>query len=234
MKRNQTKQVPIRLCTYIIKNDIGLAPNPFWGYCTLALCTPNHMGIKKPNNGEFWICGFSQKKDGNKLIYAMRVDEVANFNDYYNDKRFAKKKPNINGTWKEMVGDNIYYTDSKGNWKQHKTKYHNEKLIKDTKHPNVFISKYYFYFGEKAVDVKNFNKLIHKGRGVKCNYSEDDINKFLVWLNKENHPGTLGLPRDRIKEIENKKKSTSHNEPSAEQCGRFPEAGLHQACHQPC
>ena len=31
---------------YIAVLDTGLAPNPFWGYCTLAVCTPNHMGIR--------------------------------------------------------------------------------------------------------------------------------------------------------------------------------------------
>jgi hypothetical protein len=35
----------MKLCSYIIKNDTGFAPNPFWGYCTLAACTPNHMGL---------------------------------------------------------------------------------------------------------------------------------------------------------------------------------------------
>ena len=27
-------------------HDTGFAPNPFWGYCTLAVCTPNHMGVQ--------------------------------------------------------------------------------------------------------------------------------------------------------------------------------------------
>ena len=145
------KTILTKLCSYVIKNDKGLAPNPFWGYCTLALCTPNHMGIKKPDVGDFWICGFSQKKYGNKLIYAMRVDEVLDFDEYYYDKRFSKKKPNINGSWQETVGDNMYYLDKKGDWQQHKTEYHTDSKHKeqDQKYHKVFISDHYYYFGER-------------------------------------------------------------------------------------
>ena len=35
-----------RLCSYVVRHDKGLAPNPFWGYCTLAVCTPNHAGVR--------------------------------------------------------------------------------------------------------------------------------------------------------------------------------------------
>lgn len=47
----------MKLYSYIVKTDKGLAPNPFWGWCTLALCTPNHMGIKA--NQSDWIVGFT-------------------------------------------------------------------------------------------------------------------------------------------------------------------------------
>ena len=29
-----------------MKVDSGFAPNPYFGYCTLAACTPNHMRAK--------------------------------------------------------------------------------------------------------------------------------------------------------------------------------------------
>src|SRR5207244_8067932 len=110
----------VSLCTYIMTDDTGLAPNPFWGYCTLAVCTPNHMGVL-PRDDKLWIAGFSQKKYGNKLVYAMRVDEDLDFNAYYNDPRFADKRPNIWGTWRDVVGDNMYYRDGSGEWEQHRT-----------------------------------------------------------------------------------------------------------------
>ena len=116
---------PMRLCSYVVKTDKGLAPNPFWGYCTLALCTPNHMGIKAENGD--WFIGNSTIAKGNKLIYAMQVEEYLPFDQYYNDPRFKRKKPEINGTWRRQCGDNMYFKDRKDNWKQHPSKFHNSK-----------------------------------------------------------------------------------------------------------
>ena len=75
-----------RLCTYIITNDTGLAPNPFWARCTLSVCTPNHQGANL-HEGD-WIAGFLSKNRGYKFVYAMELSERLNLNDYFNDSRF--------------------------------------------------------------------------------------------------------------------------------------------------
>src|SRR2546427_8066988 len=36
----------MRLCSYTVMFDTGCVPNPFYGCCTLALCTPNHQGVR--------------------------------------------------------------------------------------------------------------------------------------------------------------------------------------------
>lgn len=59
----------MKLYTYIVTHDTGFAPNPFGEYCTLANCTPNHMGIRA--DADDWICGFSGKADGHRLVYAL-------------------------------------------------------------------------------------------------------------------------------------------------------------------
>jgi hypothetical protein len=46
---------------------------------------------------------------GRRLIYAMRISEVLDFDDYFRDTRFAAKKPRA-GTWRERCGDNIVPT----------------------------------------------------------------------------------------------------------------------------
>lgn len=86
----------MKLYTYIVKHDKGLAPNPFYGCCTLGLCTPNHIGIK-PSKGD-WIAGFTTSARMNKLVFAMEVTERMHFHDYFNDKRFVRKKPILTGT----------------------------------------------------------------------------------------------------------------------------------------
>lgn len=80
-----------KLYTYVMQHDAGLAPNPFWGFCTLAVCTPNHQG-SRTQRGD-WIVGVSDKRRGYKLIHVMEVDERVHMNDYFRDERFAAKKP---------------------------------------------------------------------------------------------------------------------------------------------
>jgi hypothetical protein len=142
----------MRLCSYTVKHDKGFASNPFWGYCTLAACTPNHQGVRLECGD--WTVGMEDTNHGNKLLYAMEVDERLHFVDYFSDPKFQKKKPVINGTWRQRCGDNIHCMQNR-KWKQLPTPYHYGKahLKKDTKYPYVFIGRRFCYFGEKAVPI---------------------------------------------------------------------------------
>lgn len=192
----------MRLCSYVIKHDTGLAPNPFWGYCTLALCTPNHMGIRL-DSGD-WILGVSSKSSGNRLIYAMKVDEQMHMNDYFNDPRFKRKKPNPMGTWRQRCGDNQYYLDKDKNWCAIPSVYHSTKSdhLKDTKYPYVFIGRTFYYFGEKANPLlKCFEPLVQNRRGVTCNHDEKLVQRFIKWLESEFATGKHGEPIDRERSL---------------------------------
>ena len=70
----------MRLCSYIVSYDAGFAPNPFWDYCTLAVCTPNHQGCTSIKGD--WFIGVSPKDRGNQLIYAMQISEKMDFDEY--------------------------------------------------------------------------------------------------------------------------------------------------------
>lgn len=191
------KMKVFRLCSHVIKYDTGLAPNPFWDYCTLAVCTPNHMNIKLKSGD--WLVGFSPVSKGSRMIYAMEVDEILDFDIYFRDLRFRKKRPNIKGDWKERCGDNMYYKDPDGKWKQTKTIYHRKKeeVEKDLKHPMAYIAKHFYFFGENALNIPDILKdLVWKRQGVKCNHDTELINKFTTWLAKEYSIGIHGMPRD--------------------------------------
>jgi len=82
----------MKLCSHVIKHDCGLAPNPFHGYCTTALCTPSHMRARLEEGD--WLIGVSPRRDGNRLVYAMRISECLSMNEYFHDERFESKKPN--------------------------------------------------------------------------------------------------------------------------------------------
>jgi hypothetical protein len=140
----------MKICSYIVKHDSGLAPNPFWGYCTLGLCTPNHMGIKL-NPGD-WIVGFQSRTVNGKIVYAMKVGERLHFNSYFHDERFQNKKPATSADWEKKCGDNMYFLGSDGTWQQVPVLMHSnaEQVMQDTKHPYVYVGQQFYYFGETA------------------------------------------------------------------------------------
>ena len=147
MNRNRDN---IKYFFYILRGDSGFAPNPFFGFCTLADCKPNIR--KKAETGD-WIIGFysrSQNVSTNyrgKLIYAMEVTDKLTFDEYWKNKIFFRKKYS-NKNSKRKCGDNIYHKNSKGNWIQEKNQFHNGDEIKkhDTQVDVVLISNNFFLF----------------------------------------------------------------------------------------
>lgn len=189
----------MKLYSYVVNTDRGLAPNPFWGYCTLAVCTPNHMGIKAEKGD--WIIGTSPKKWGNKLVFSMQVSEILPFESYYLDARFEKKKPDKNRTWDVQCGDNMYYKDQNEKYRQHPTNNHlnPEDIAKDLKYPFVFISEHFYYFGDKAESIPSeYQDLIWKRQGVKGHHDPAVVDSFLKWLKEKFDMGVHGTPKDNI------------------------------------
>lgn len=187
----------MRLCSYTMVHDYGFAPNPFWGFCTLGVCTPNHQGIKLAKGD--WILGNSDVKSRNLLIYAMCVSESLNFDAYFHDQRFKKKKPRFDRGWKEASGDNIYYRGTSGRFRQIQTQYHADKQIrkKDEKHPTVFIAKEFYYFGRSMFRLPaKFQPLMRVGKGCRCNHDPKLVEEFIAWLRNNFTKGIHGDPRD--------------------------------------
>ena len=91
----------------------------------------------------------------------MKVSEIVDFNEYWNDKRFSLKKPCRNGSRVKLLGDNIYHKDEGDNWLQEDSHHSNPdgsineaNLNTDTgSTEKVLISNLFFYFGEKAVAI---------------------------------------------------------------------------------
>ena len=184
------------LYTYVMKHDTGLAPNPFWGACTLAVCTPNHQGSRaKPGD---WIAGVSDKGHGYRIIYVMEVDERIRMDDYFLDGRFAAKKPIIDGTAQEQCGDNFYSKDERGLWIQHPNRYHSgsDFLAKDTRHPWVFVATRFWYLGRAAVDMPKEFLPMFGGKGTRVNHPPQLVTVFKAWVEKALQEGLNALPRD--------------------------------------
>jgi hypothetical protein len=129
----------------------------------------------------------------------MRVSEVLDFDQYYRDPRFEQKKASA-VDWQHRCGDNIYFRDSDGQWKQGTAFCHTspKEIEQDTRYPRVFISDHFFYFGEKAPNFLGpFASLIQTSRGCRYADNAETALGFVKWLEETYPPGLHGQPRDR-------------------------------------
>ena len=149
----------MKLFSYILARDFGFAPNPFYSICSLATCKP--IIRKKAQIGD-WIIGTGSKQLNceNKLIYIMEITDKVTFNQYWSNPKYNCKKPIINGSLKQMYGDNIYFKNENDIWSQAKSHHSLEdgsinkyNLRRDTQTENVLLSSNYFYFGNKYIDL---------------------------------------------------------------------------------
>ena len=201
LKKNEI----VQLYSYIVAYDYGFAPNPFYGYCTLANCKPI---IRRGANIGDWImgCGSADKtrNQGGKLVYAMEVTEIISFGKYSRDKRFSCKKPNSKGSRKQACGDNIYYK-YRNEWKQ-RNSFHSNKdgcsnranINLDTSVDKVLISKNYVYFGAHGPEIPD-TLVCPKGRGHRrfsSDKNQELITHFLDWLDSLNKWGLVENPSD--------------------------------------
>lgn len=150
---------PMSLLSYVVRYDSGFAPNPFYGYCTLATCKPP---IRQSAAVGDWIlgCGSAAKgvNLGGRLVYAMRVTEALSTAEYWADPRFSSKKPQRRGSRKQSCGDNIYFPHLDGqSWGQLDS-FHSrpdgtvnpDHVARDTGVQRILISDDYVYFGADA------------------------------------------------------------------------------------
>ena len=82
----------MKLYSYVVARDFGFAPNPFFGICTLATCKARIRCTAKVGD---WIVGTGStdfELEG-RLVYAMRVSEIASYDEYWDDPRFQMKRP---------------------------------------------------------------------------------------------------------------------------------------------
>jgi hypothetical protein len=182
----------MKIYSYVVKHDNGFAPNPFYGFCTLACCKPK---IRKSAEEGDWVVGTGSVNNiGNdKIIYAMKITEKLTFEQYSHDERFIPKIPGVGKI--EIRGDNIYYKDKDGQLVQRRS-YHKEKdKLRDLSTDAVLISDYYFYFGKKGILIpENFRAIVKNGPGHKCNFNPSFVIDFTNWLESNFSKGLQGNP----------------------------------------
>lgn len=134
------------LYSYTIKVDIGFAPNPFGGVCTLACCKPKIREsvadrVKKTANIDnllvlrkeipdyireqaIWVLAMASRRLSNikniayrSVVFLMQVTDIMDFETYY--KEYPRKRPNrSNKDSEKYYGDNIYTKNSPSETRQ--------------------------------------------------------------------------------------------------------------------
>lgn len=204
---NQAVQLQMKLFSYVLARDFGFAPNPFYGWCTLATCKPKIRASAAVGD---WVIGTGAKGKYDlvgHLIFAMRVEETCDFDAYWNDPRFSFKKPVLNGSLKQVYGDNIYHRergrskqeDSHHSYAGGRTNRHN--IARDTSVNRVLISNRFVYFGGGAPAIpKRFRPYKSTGEAICCPGQGHRVlstrleEAFESWLKQRGNWGLQGMP----------------------------------------
>ena len=193
-----------RVHTYVIDHDLGFAPNPFHGCCTLACCKPD---IRKHARKGDLLLGTGSVPNGlsGHLCYWMRISSVLTFDEYWADPGFRRKRPDLRGSLPSRYGDNIYHrVDGTGGWVQEDS-FHSlpggvvseANLARDTsKTDRVLVGSDFCYWGggRPPKIPPHLQCFVHATQGHKNNFSEADKAALMAWLDMLPERGRVGDP----------------------------------------
>ena len=205
------------LYVYKVDHDLGINPNPFGEYCTLAGCKGGMRdsiykyivqeqkcpGLSLQDMG-IWVIGIAGsglgKERWGKLLYAMQVTEVLEVKDYWTDPRFEYKKRVLNENESNDIknGDKWNYSFFRKNKNRHICG-DNISGIEDEIHKFILVSDTFIYHGEECSKqderfilrfVKNVN---------------DPIRPYRIFSTDRGNPIPEGITSYLQNEFQNKK-----------------------------
>lgn len=197
----------MKLYSYVVARDFGFAPNPFWGTCSLATCKPM---IRKNAEVDDWVVGTGSRRysmDGH-IIYAMKVNEVRTFEEYWVDKLFSQKRPNLHASLKQAFGDNIYHRNPNNNHWIQENSHHSlpdgrpnvENLRHDTQVNRVLLGTEFVYWGATGIRIPSRYRhyaghdICTVYQGHKSNFPTDLVELFVKWIESQGLKGYIGQP----------------------------------------
>ncbi|WP_416423810.1 hypothetical protein RAM80_28920 [Pseudomonas sp. App30] len=197
----------MKLLKYVMTHDSGLAPNPFFGVCSLALCTPNHMNVRLVPGD--WVVGHSTKATGNRLVYAMRLTKVLGMDEYFH--QFPAKRPDPDGSIEQQYGDNLYFREN-DRWRRLPSAQHNWiEAFRHDQGRRVYLAEgtdRFWYFGADnsapflAELMDRFPWLVQGRQGFTYVHDVERIHAFGHALEALGQSGQLGRPRDQQQFVE--------------------------------
>lgn len=192
---------------YCIEHDRGLAPNPFFNVCSLAVCKPDWREAADVGDYVIGTSSHNRRKGGigGRPIYVMRVTEKMEFDRYWNDSRFRRKRPKMAGTRIRRCGDNIYHRDPVNDaWIQEDSMHRHADgrvsqgdLDTDTSADAVLLSTDYTYWGTQAPTLPpQLDRLGRKYARQRRHLTQTEKTDFLQWVGPLIGQGLVGMPID--------------------------------------
>jgi len=193
---------------YVVDRDVGFAPNPFHGYCSLATCKP---GIRSTAQVGDWIVGVGGRRLNatGKCIFAMEVTRKIGFQEYWDDRRYVDKKPIRNGSSVRLLGDNIYHRNGASSpWQQADSHHSNadgspnpDNVNRDTKSDRVLLSTNFFYFGSNAAAIlshllENLGYQNRMGHSIFTNKASLELINWITSEHSEQRNRVIADPYD--------------------------------------
>ena len=195
--------------TYRIDHDLGFAPNPFFGWCSLACCMPQIRRHARIDDVIIGMAG-SGKRGLNRIhpqvIYWMRVSEAMCFDEYWNDPRFAAKQPQIPGPKLRMVGDRTYRRDTEASsWLFDLSMHYlppasqgnGGHVVRDTKVDRLLVGRDFTYWGKVGPKLPDhLLELFPSRRGQKCPEAGPLLAELHEFVGLDDPQGVVGDPAD--------------------------------------
>lgn len=187
---------------YVIEHDLGFAPNPFHGVCSLACCKPDIRKIAAVGDYVLGTGAVKPKLRGH-LTYWMKVDEVLTFDQYWEDPRFRRKKPVMHGTTYLRYGDNIYHRNG-GDTYQQKDSFHSNDdgsvslgdLKRDTgKTDKVLLGRSFAFWGRSGIPIPPaIARFLKTGPGHRYKFTEPQKQEIVAWIEGTSARGNVDEP----------------------------------------
>ena len=189
---------------YVVAYDGGTAPNPFAGWCTLAICKPR---IRKAAKVGDWIMGFRARNLGNirtgfgHVLYAMQVEEKLTFAEYWQDERFLSRRPSSSNSGPDNIYRPIHSQSGIETLEWVSNQVHEPSAkLRDLSGQCVLVARKFWYFGAASAE-ENMRlpiDLLHlapttQGHVVSKNRQPNDIKEVEAWL-KRFPPGMSAAP----------------------------------------
>ena len=187
-----------RLHTYVVVTDLGIAPNPFHGVCTLAVCKPV---IRRTARVGDWILGTGSKARGlqGRAVYAMQVAEILDFEAYWHDPRFHAKRPDPAGSPSRQAGDNLHWFDSSDGGLEHRARRVPQRrgtAPATCRGLQVLIGWDFVYWGSEGPPVPPCADVdvVCRGRGHRNHFPTEAVDAFATWVRATGLSGRVGWP----------------------------------------